>query len=70
MHDLKKLQKRYGKPTVEESIMSFYKLKRLEELAAETEYIHNFQRERRDIVDYCKRTHMIMRILKGADDIC
>ena len=39
-------------------------LEKLKELAEDVEYMHNFQNERSDIVEYIYATHKIMRILK------
>ena len=37
----------------------------LGELAEKVEYMHNFQNERGDIVEYIYKTDKIMRIIKG-----
>ena len=62
---LKELQDRYGMPTVSEAISAYYILRQLSDMAARVEYMHNFQRERSDIVDYVKKTHPIIKVLKG-----
>ena len=62
---LAELQKRYGMPTVTEAINAYYLLRQLADMAARVEYLHNFQRERSDIVDYVKGTHEILKVLKG-----
>lgn len=65
MSDLTKYQEKYGKPTVEQAIEAYYTLCMLKEKASKIEYMHNFQRERTDIVDYVYGTHEIMKVLKG-----
>lgn len=40
-------------------------LGRLGKMAKDVEYMHNFQNEREDIVEYIYRTHEIIKILKG-----
>ena len=62
---LYELQCKYGKPTINDSIAAYYLLCQLADMAAEVEYMHNFQRERSDIVDYVYKTDRIVRILKG-----
>lgn len=62
---LAELQKQYGMPTVMEAINAYYILRQLADMAARVEYMHNFQRERSDIVDYVKKTHPIILLLKG-----
>lgn len=61
---LQLLQEKYGKPTVEEAIAAYYNLEQLKEMAKGIDYLHNFQRERRDIVRYVRGTHEILIILK------
>lgn len=63
---LAELQKQYGMPTVMEAINAYYILRQLADMAARVDYMHNFQRERSDIVDYVKKTHPIMLVLKGG----
>ena len=41
------------------------RLGELEDMAEKVEYMHNFQLERSDIVDYVRKTHPIIRVLKG-----
>ena len=62
---LNELQTRYGKPTVSEAVNAYYLLRQLADMAAGVEYMHNFQRERSDIVEYVRKTHPIMKVLKG-----
>jgi len=52
--------------TVNEAMSAFYILEKLKELANRVEYMHNFQKERSDIVEYVYATHEIMVILKGG----
>ena len=59
------LQCKYGKPTINDSIAAYYLLCHLSDMAAEVEYMHNFQLERSDIVEYVYKTHQIVKILKG-----
>lgn len=40
-------------------------IERLREMASKIEYMHNFQLERSDIVQYVYQTHEILKILKG-----
>ena len=37
----------------------------LSKMAEGIDYMHNFQNERKDIVDYIYKTHEIIKILKG-----
>lgn len=60
-----RLQAKYGSPTVTEAVEAYYLLCQLSEMAADVEYMHNFQRERSDIVDYVRKTHPIIKELKG-----
>lgn len=46
--------------TTPESVLS-----RLVDMASGIEYLHNFQRERNDIVEYVRGTHEILKVLKG-----
>lgn len=62
---LTELQARYGQPTLMEALNAYYLLRQLADMAAGVEYMHNFQRERSDIVDYVKGTHKILLVLKG-----
>jgi hypothetical protein len=62
---LEELQARYGKPNLMEAINAYYLLRQLADMAAGVEYMHNFQRERSDIVEYVRKTHPIMKVLKG-----
>ena len=62
---LQELQALYGKPTVMEGITAYYLLRQLSDMAKKVEYMHNFQREREDIVDYVRKTHQILKVLKG-----
>lgn len=62
---LTELQARYGQPTLMEALNAYYLLRQLADMAAGVEYMHNFQRERSDIVDYVKGTHKILKVLKG-----
>lgn len=63
--ELKEFQEMYGKPTIEQAVRAFYTLAALKEEASKIEYMHNFQYERWDIVDYIYDTHEILKILKG-----
>ena len=65
---LTELQARYGQPTLMEALNAYYLLRQLADMATGVEYMHNFQRERSDIVDYVKGTHKILKVLKG--DLC
>ena len=42
-------------------------IERLQEMASEIEYMHNFQLERADIVKYVYQTHEILKILKDYE---
>lgn len=64
---LTELQARYGQPTLMEALNAYYLLRQLADMAVGVEYMHNFQRERSDIVSYVKKTHKILLILKGDD---
>lgn len=65
---LLELQNKYGKPTITEAINAYYLLRQLGDMAAAVGYMHNFQRERSDIVDYVRKTHPIIKVLKGDWD--
>ena len=67
---LQELQILYGKPNVMESITAYYLLRQLSDMAAKIEYMHNFQRERSDIVEYVRKTHNILKVLKGDVNGC
>ena len=62
---LQELQTLYGKPNMMEAVTAYYLLRQLSDMAAKVEYMHNFQRERSDIVDYVRKTHPILKVLKG-----
>ena len=62
---LQELQTLYGKPTVMEGVTAYYLLRQLSDMAVRIAYMHNFQREREDIVDYVRKTHQILKVLKG-----
>lgn len=43
-------------------------LAKLIKMAEKVEYMHNFQHERFDIVEYIHRTHEIMKLLKETKE--
>lgn len=67
MIDIKAMQQKYGKPTLSDAVNAYYILAALYEMAEKVEFMHNFQLERSDIVDYVYKTHPIIKVLKGYE---